>query len=158
MIVAQWLDELVYLQGPGFDAYSLQNICSSKNTGFRSTCKNRGGNVLGNAALAASWKTWSQKFAISGKVCVWQLFSNFIRKSKINRTGQHCFCWLVLSRSDPIKKYQHRVSFYWWNWPIKEAKIGHVTDLICHYQRRVRFRDRILLIGWVLDCWEPLNV
>ena len=49
--------------------------------------------------------------------------------------------FLLLPGANPIKKFQRKIRLYATMWPIREATIGHVTDLIVRFQRSIEFYD-----------------
>ena len=49
--------------------------------------------------------------------------------------------------ADPIKNFQRQVEVFAGIWPIREATIGHVTDVIGWFHRRVKVHAEILFIG-----------
>ena len=63
------------------------------------------------------------------------------------------------SRTDPINEIPAKILSLCRNWPIKEDKIGHVTNLIGQCQRRVKLANRILFMelgpGWVAQALGP---
>ena len=38
----------------------------------------------------------------------------------------------------PIKQFHNGILTLCWNWPIREAKLSHMTDLICLFQHLVK--------------------